>query len=161
MRLRSPTISDGVAVNELVTQSPPLDPNSCYCNLLQCTHFAGTSVAAELDNNIVGFVSGYSIPQREQELFIWQVMVAPQARGQNLGVAMLEWLVDELNPAALETSITATNAASWRLFERLAKERGATLVDAGSLFDSKRHFAGRHATERLVRITPQLGNQSL
>ena len=36
---RQPTAEDGYPLNKLVENSPPLDPNSVYCNLLQCTHF--------------------------------------------------------------------------------------------------------------------------
>src|SRR5690625_5758066 len=42
---RKPSAKDGYPLHELVAASPPLDPNSAYCNLLQCTHFADTAVA--------------------------------------------------------------------------------------------------------------------
>ncbi|MBD4807723.1 diaminobutyrate acetyltransferase, partial [Xanthomonas citri pv. citri] len=37
---RTPAVTDGPSVTELIAQCLPLDPNSAYCNLLQCTHFA-------------------------------------------------------------------------------------------------------------------------
>jgi L-2,4-diaminobutyric acid acetyltransferase len=71
--LREPTSEDGAAVWQLIKDCAPLDRNSLYCNLLQCDHFASTCVAAELDGDIVGWVSGYIVPDSPDTLFIWQV----------------------------------------------------------------------------------------
>lgn len=75
IKIRQPTHLDGVSINRLVEQCPPLDKNSLYCNLLVCTHFSNTSAVAEVDGKLVGFVSGYFIPNEEKTLFIWQVAV--------------------------------------------------------------------------------------
>ncbi|MDA3870409.1 MAG: diaminobutyrate acetyltransferase, partial [Gammaproteobacteria bacterium] len=89
IELRKPISTDGAAVHRLISQCPPLDTNSMYCNLLQCTHFADTSVAAVQENELVGFVSGYIVPQRADTLFVWQVAVGDKARGQGLAGRML------------------------------------------------------------------------
>src|SRR5690554_7602315 len=47
--LRKPTVTDGSAVHALIARCAPLDTNSMYCNLLQCFHFAGTAVVAEMN----------------------------------------------------------------------------------------------------------------
>ena len=59
---RKPESQDGSRVHKLISECKPLDENSVYCNLLQCTHFADTSVAAEMDGDLVGFISGYIHP---------------------------------------------------------------------------------------------------
>lgn len=161
MLLRNPLVTDGYSVNQLVAASPPLDTNSAYCNLLQCTHFGATSVLAEDDEGLKGFISGYWIPARNQELFVWQVAVAASARGEGLAKSMLEWLVNETKPTALETTITADNKASWALFQAFADARSAVLTDVGICFDKTAHFSNQHETERLVRIAPQLGESTL
>jgi L-2,4-diaminobutyric acid acetyltransferase len=56
---RSPDVQDGLAVHRLISQCPPLDTNSSYCNFLQASHFSATSVAAEIDGQLCGFISGY------------------------------------------------------------------------------------------------------
>jgi diaminobutyrate acetyltransferase len=84
LALREPGPDDGPAVFDLVARCPPLDPNSRYCNLLQCSHFAATSIIAPADvggHAALGFVSGYRIPARPDTLFIWQVAVDAAARG--------------------------------------------------------------------------------
>ena len=82
--LRKPTKDDGYRLHQLVAECPPLDPNSIYCNLLQCSHFAETGVAAEKGGDLVGFISGYIPPQQPETVFVWQVAVHEKGRGQGL-----------------------------------------------------------------------------
>ncbi|MCX4188478.1 diaminobutyrate acetyltransferase [Methylophaga sp. OBS4] len=154
--LRVPTAEDGAAVYELIAQCPPLDTNSMYCNLLQCSHFADTSVVAELDEAVVGFISAYLQPGTSDTVFIWQVAVGEKARGQGLASRMLREIL--ARPACqqvrfIETTITADNRASWALFESLANKLGAEL-NRSVMFDKHQHFNGDHETEMLVRIGP-------
>lgn len=154
--LRAPTAEDGAAVYDLIAQCPPLDTNSMYCNLLQSSHFSDTSVAAELDEDIVGFISGYVLPKQPDTLFIWQVAVGEKARGQGLASRMLRDILQR--PACqqvkfIETTITPDNRASWALFESLANKLSAQL-NHSVMFDRQQHFAGQHETEMLVKIGP-------
>ena len=91
--LRKPTKDDGYRLHQLVAECPPLDPNSIYCNLLQCSHFAETGVAAEKEGDLVGFISGYIPPQQPETVFVWQVAVHEKGRGQGLAKRMLKEIV--------------------------------------------------------------------
>lgn len=155
-RLRKPRSTDGAAVHDLVAACPPLDPNSLYCNLLQCTHFATTSALAEIEGDAVAFVSGYRPPDHPDSLFVWQVAVHEGARGQGLGKRlMLDILCRPENRDVrfLRTTITRGNDASWRMFEGLARELNAQ-GERHTLFDAGRHFAGRHESEIEFVIGP-------
>src|SRR5690606_38319555 len=106
--LRRPTPEDGFQLNRLVAVSPPLDTNSVYCNLLQCTHFADTAVAADLNGKLVGFISGYIPPNKPDTLFVWQVVIAETMRGQGLANQMMQHLMLRLASRSLrfiETTI--------------------------------------------------------
>ncbi len=154
--LRAPTAEDGKAVHDLIARCPPLDGNSLYCNLLQCSHFADTCVLAEVDGQIAGFISAYRLPRRPATLFVWQVAVSGPARGRGLARRMLlELLAREACAGVdtLETTITPDNRASWSLFTSLARALAAPLTQA-TMFDRERHFQGGHASEMLVRIGP-------
>lgn len=154
--LTTPLPEDGLSVFNLVKACPPLDQNSAYCNLLQCHHFSGTSVAAKSEGNIVGFASGYLIPDRPHTLFIWQIAVSEEARGCGLASRMIEHILERdccQDIHFVETSITEGNKASWALFERFAQKRAAPIATE-TLFDETRHFFGKHATEVLVKIGP-------
>ncbi len=154
--LRKPRPTDGHAVNRLIALCPPLDTNSTYCNLLQCSHFADTSVCAELNGALVGFVSGYRLPAQPDTLFIWQVAVGEAARGQGLARTMVDHLIQRPAEASLRwlhTTITNDNDASWALFRRIAAAHDTDITHSVG-FEEKLHFDGRHATEMLVQVGP-------
>lgn len=154
--LRVPTSTLGAPVHALIAACPPLDPNSLYCNLLQCSHFANTSVAAFLGDQLVGFISGYIIPGQPDTLFVWQVAVHEKGRQQGLASRMLHHILarDVCRPVRfIETTITEDNAASWRLFLSFA-EKMAAETHKSIKFDRQQHFAGRHDSEWLLRIGP-------
>jgi L-2,4-diaminobutyric acid acetyltransferase len=143
-------------VYQLVKSCPPLDTNSSYCNLLQCSHFSATSVAAELEGQLVGFISGYIIPDRPDTLFVWQVAVSEQARGIGLASRMLKHILSRSQCQQvhyIETSITAENQGSWALFTSLAKKLAAEL-NSSDWMDKHTHFKDQHDSEALVRIGP-------
>ena len=156
VELRHPTAEDGYAVNQLVEANPPLDPNSIYCNLLQCSHFAETSVAAFKDGEMVGFVSGYIPPATPHILFVWQIVVDKAGRGLGLATRLVK---AQLNSDAckgvthIHTTITPDNDASWGLFRSLAKDLNAEL-NSGVYFQKDKHFGGVHDDEHLLEIGP-------
>lgn len=154
--LRKPTADDGKRVHALVRDCKPLDENSLYCNLLQCTHFAGTSVAAVANGELVGFISGYIRPDQQDTLFIWQVAVGQQARGRGLGRQMLGELLKRPETTKvhfIETTITPDNDASWGLFRSFTRHHN-TSAEESVLFESLRHFGAKHKGEYLLRIGP-------
>lgn len=154
--MRAPRAEDGPAVTALIAACPPLDTNSAYCNLLQCSHFADTCVLAELDGKPVGWISAYRPPSEPDRIFVWQVAVHSSARGMGLGGRMLDALL--ARPAVqgathLITTVTEDNAASWALFTGFARKRGLGLEKA-PLFEREAHFAGAHDTEWQATIGP-------
>jgi L-2,4-diaminobutyric acid acetyltransferase len=154
--LRTPVKDDGFRLHQLVAECPPLDANSIYCNLLQCSHFAETGVAAEKDDDLVGFISGYIPPQKAETVFVWQVAVHEKGRGQGLAKRMLKENVARVackNVTHMETTITADNEASWALFRSFARDMGAEL-EHHEHFEKDTHFGGQHDSEFLLRIGP-------
>lgn len=154
--LRAPVPDDGYALNQLVSKCPPLDRNSVYCNLLQCTHFSATSVAAVVNNRIVGFISAYRPPSDPKTLFVWQVVVDEMVRGHGIAKRMLNWLVNLpscVGAFKLSTTITLNNGASRALFESFARDCGAHVFKS-VLFKRDAHFAGSHDDEYLYCLSP-------
>lgn len=147
---------DGMALHQLISACPPLDQNSAYCNLLQCSHFRATSIAAFNNGQLIGSITGYLVPDRQDTLFIWQVAVHQSARGIGLARTMLNNLLDKQSAQGvryIETSITPDNDASLRLFTRLAKDKAAAM-NRSVMFDKSEHFKDAHDTEYLYRIGP-------
>ncbi|MFZ7092918.1 diaminobutyrate acetyltransferase [Primorskyibacter sp. 2E233] len=152
---RKPVREDGAAIWQLISDCKPLDENSMYCNLLQADHFRDTCVVAEMDGEIVGWVSGYLLPHDEDTLFVWQVAVSEAARGKGVGGRMLNALLDRKECRGvrrMQTTITRDNDASWALFTKLADKQDA-LLDDQAHFTRDTHFVGQHDTEHMVTIT--------
>lgn len=154
--LRTPTATDGPALSKLISLCPPLDENSRYCNLLQVSHFADTSVVAELDGELVGAITGYLRPGHPDTLFVWQVAVLARMRGQRLAKRMLMQILERPQCAGvhyIETTVTPDNDASWGMFEGIARSLNAPLKKSPH-FERQTHFAGAHEDEMLCRIGP-------
>lgn len=154
--VRFPCVTDGVSVNALIANCPPLDRNSLYCNLLQCTHFSATSALAEQGGEVVGFVSGYRLPDRPETLFVWQVAVDRIARGRALGKRLILDILSRpvcAGVSMLETTVTQSNSASQAMFDKIAAVLDAPLRRT-LLFDRDRHLGGHHDSELLISIGP-------
>jgi L-2,4-diaminobutyric acid acetyltransferase len=155
-QFRSPAAEDGAALNRLVKASPPLDTNSLYCNLLQCSFFSETSIIVEDDYELAGFVTGFVVPKQKDTIFIWQVAVAESARKQGLAMQMLLKLLQQPSCSSvryLETTITEENNTSKTLFIRLAEKLGVSFIKTKQ-FSRETHFGGQHDDEILYRLGP-------
>lgn len=152
--LRKPGVEDGAALHRLVRECRPLDENSVYCNVLQCTHFADTCVVAEKDGALVGFVTGYRLPTNPQVYFLWQVGVGEAGRGHGLGKRMIEAILARSfcrGVTELNTTITRTNEASRGLFASFARDEGAEMTEHEWLTED---LLDGHSAEYLFRIRP-------
>jgi L-2,4-diaminobutyric acid acetyltransferase len=155
--LRKPTVADGRAVWELIANCAPLDVNSLYCNLLQCTHFADTCIVAEQDTRVRGWVSAYRPPAEPQTLFIWQVAIHPDARGYGLAGSLIRALLQREalhGVRQLKATIIRDNHASWALFRSLADSLNAPFTSQEH-FESEEHFGGLHPSEHMIIIGPR------
>lgn len=149
-----PQALDGPRVSALIKDCPPLDANSAYCNLLQCTHFADSCMVAERQDQLAGWLSGYRLPSAPEQFFVWQIAIHPSSRGTGLASRMLAEMLERDAMAGVDTllaSITERNTASWQLFSAFARRHGAEMT-RHPMFDAQAHFAGRHETEHLVAI---------
>lgn len=156
LTFREPGISDGAAIYRLVKTCPPLDLNAPYAYLLLCAHHARTCVVAENHDSIAGFISAYRLPETPEIVFVWQVAVAPAARGQGLALRMLEHLLARPALAGcrwLETTVTPSNLVSRRVFETLGAQLGAR-SEEHSFFNKEVFQDQRHEPEMLIRIGP-------
>lgn len=154
--IRPPCVTDGASVNALIAGCPPLDRNSLYCNLLQCTHFSATSALAEQEGKVIGFASGYRLPDESETLFVWQVAVDRIARGQALGKHLLLDILSRpvcASVSVLKTTVTQSNSASQAMFDKIAAVLDAPLQRT-LLFDRDRHLGGSHSSEFLISIGP-------
>ncbi|MEU2100729.1 diaminobutyrate acetyltransferase [Nocardia sp. NPDC019255] len=153
--LRTPRLADGAQMWRIAKDSAVLDVNSSYAYLLWCRDFAGTSVVAESDGRVVGYVIGFVRPQAPDTVFVWQIAVDRALRGRGIGAQLLNTLLNSVaaqGVSVLETTISPDNTGSVALFTSVAATRGAE-VHKRPLFDAG-VFPDSHAPEDLYRIAP-------
>lgn len=154
---RKPTKADGAAVWQLVHDVGVLDSNSSYLYLLLCHEFADTCILAHQGETLVGMVVGLTLPSKPDTYFLWQVGVLSQARGKGLAGAMTRRILKrkELGHLRfLETTVTPSNGASRRFFEKLAQNLGTEMQISEGYPAEVFPAQNDHEAEDLIRIGP-------
>ncbi len=154
---RSPETKDGKYLWEIASASGTLDVNSTYHYLIMCRHFSHTSIIAEDKNQIVGFVTGYVPPKQTDTLFVWQVAVDKEYRGLGIGSKLLLCLYDKVKADKIRninTTITASNDASIKLFTTVARKLVAPVTFKETFFSAVDFGKNAHAPEQLFHIGP-------
>ena len=175
--MRAPREEDAAPIWELVHCTDALDLNSPYAYLLLCSHFSPAGIVATgSEGQILGFSLGYRLPEDQRTLFVWQIGVADQARGQGLGGRLLRSVFDRgaLHAASghgaaahgagvaleyLEATVTPSNIASRMLFTRFAESRSARISESVAFRSSSFPTLGDanakpHEDEIRLRIGP-------
>ncbi len=163
VQTRFPKLDDSPKIYELIRSSPPLDLNSRYLYMLQTTHFKNTCIVADLipeddegSPQVAGFLSGHLLPEAPEVLFIWQVAVSSMARGKGVAKKMA---LDLLKRPALKninqiiTTVTPSNAASLKLFERLTDDLD-TAINQEVGFESTLFGGDAHEPENALQNRP-------
>jgi len=150
---REPTVEDGPSIYDLVNRCKPLDVNSRYLYLLQCSHFANTCAVAESDGSVQAFISAYVLPDQPETLFVWQVAVDASLRGQGVAGRLLGHLLERPHLDGIhyvEATVNPSNNASRNLFASLARKHGCAMNES-MLFEEKLLGDG-HEAEILLRV---------
>jgi len=150
----TPTKNSGYAIYKLIERCQPLDLNSSYLYFIQSHYFQKTCALATCSNDVIGFVSGFMDPLKENTLFVWQVAIDEPFRGHGLAQTLINYILQQnLNTEFIETSITEDNLASQKLFSKLSKHLN-TVITQEKFLDQQTHFLKQHESEYLFRIGP-------
>ncbi|MBM7598875.1 L-2,4-diaminobutyric acid acetyltransferase [Virgibacillus halotolerans] len=155
---RKPNKEDGAPVWELVKQTGVLDLNSSYSYIMWCEIFSETSIVAEREGKIVGFISGFIHPDTRDTLFIWQVAVNESEQGQGLATKMLFELLNrdfDQQLDYLEATVSPSNTPSNHLFWGLANKLESNCVISDYILaEDFPNEEEDHEEEILFRIGP-------
>jgi L-2,4-diaminobutyric acid acetyltransferase len=158
--LRAPAGTDAIGIRELAAATGVLDLNSTYAYLLLATDFASTSIVAEGEGELRGFITGYHPPQRPDVLFIWQVAVDPMTQGGGVASAMIDALVRRVHsargrrPLTVEATVSPGNLASRAFFDAFARRHGVPLTEQPHFGRELLDSADGHDDEPILRIGP-------
>lgn len=154
---RRPETHDGKHVYEIARASGTLDVNSAYHYLLLCRYFADTSMIAEKQGRVIGFCTAFTPPEAPDTVFVWQVAVDHQERGQGIGVRILIEIINNLkalNIKYLDATITPSNIASIKLFTSAAQHLNASFTFEKDFFTAADFGGNVHEPEKLFHIGP-------
>ena len=104
----------------------------------------------------VHFEAGYVPPDQPDTLFVWQICVGPEARGEGLARRLVGDVLTRPSAAGIRhiaCTITEDNTASWALFGSIARALGAQMAQSEH-FSKAVHFDGAHDSEFAVTIGP-------
>lgn len=162
VQFRNPTVDDGAEIWRVVKESGVLDLNSAYMYMLLAHEFSGTCVVAEHEGRVVGFVTGFRPPQRQDSIFLWQVGVDASMRGQGLGKRLLRAFLQSTGASGatmLETTISPSNDASKALFTAIARELDTAIRPTEGFREDQFPPEGDHEAEEWYFIGPYDANR--
>lgn len=155
VQYRTPSPSDAPQVWRLAERTAALDLNGPHHYALWFRYFAGTSLVATLDDEVVGFVAGYRRPEAPDTYFVWQCAAAARFSLPFLDAELFQAAADrELARGAryVEATASAGDQGLIAVLEGYAR-RHAAPVRTGLLFPADQ-FPATHADEVLYRIGP-------
>lgn len=153
---RLPTEEDGKEIWHLIKGTGILDLNSPYSYLMWTKFFDKTSVVVEVNEKIVGFISGFIQPNAKDTLFVWQVAVDESQRGKGLASKMLQAILHRYscrNIRYLEATVSPSNKASQALFRKLSRDLQTT-CHVTTFFTKDQFPETGHEEEQLFKIGP-------
>ena len=132
-----------------------LDTNSPYQYVLWFRDFADCSLLATVDDEIVGFLTGYRRPEEPETYFVWQTAVNPRHGIPFLGVKLFEAAAERQRARGaryVEATVSAENKAIVMVLRQYARKRSAEVAD--SVLFPARWLGDGHHDEVLYRIGP-------
>lgn len=152
----NPNTEDGSEMWKLVKQSGVLDLNSPYSYLMMTKFFNKTCLIAKQRDRIAGFVTAFILPEKQDTVFVWQIGVAKDFRGQGIGTKILKNLLTCegcKKVSYLEATISPSNQASQSLFTGLARKLN-TKYTISECFPENWFPVQDHEKEQIYRIGP-------
>jgi L-2,4-diaminobutyric acid acetyltransferase len=152
---KEPSLSDVSTVFELVKNSGALEVNTEYSYLLIAKHFSQTSAICTENGDVVGYMSGYRLPENPAVLFVWQIAVDSNYRGRGIAKRLI---LDVLNRpqnrevSYVQATVADSNNASAALFKSLATQLECDFSSAE--YFKAEHFSECHEAEPLLSVGP-------
>lgn len=141
MDIRNCRETDVDEIRKFVRRSKPLDLHTVFTYWTLFKYFGDTCFVLEKDGRIIGFVSGLLSSSQHGMLYLWQIGIDPDYRGNRYAEILLKRVVEAARAKdckGLQVTIAPENRSSYRLFSRFALEQGLPMDKTGAvdIFDS-------------------------
>lgn len=136
VNLRECTPADIDYVIRFVESCAPLEVHTSFTYWVTFEYWGHLCRVALVGNRVVGYVSAIGSGRVRDVLYVWQVGVAQEFRGQGLAQRLLSEVVTAGRANGFrkaQVSIAGDNEASLKAFERFAREQKQRLERCGEV----------------------------
>ncbi|NBX65954.1 MAG: GNAT family N-acetyltransferase [Proteobacteria bacterium] len=99
-----------------------------------CRDFSETCTIAEIDGQIVGFATGYRMPDQDRKgVFLWQTGVHPNYGGKGIATVLENMIIDAVKPDYLNFSVEASNGAANKTAAKKAQYMGVPFANPSAI----------------------------
>jgi L-2,4-diaminobutyric acid acetyltransferase len=119
--IRKTEENDFLNVYDFVSKCKPLENYFEHFYKIMLRYFSNSCFIAEFDNEIVGFVLGFTSQVYDKTFFIWQIGVFSKYREKEVGKKLLnriEKAAKELGCKKIELTVDPENMPSQNFFEK-------------------------------------------
>lgn len=151
----TPTLDDVPELFELIKHSKLLECNTEYAYLILAAHFSQSCAICRVEGKVIGVAIGYTLPEDQQTLFIWQVAVHQDYRGKGIAKSLIKQIIyrpKNEQISTIQATVSDSNRASKNLFKALASDFNCPCDE--SEFLTARHFVESHESEPLISVGP-------
>lgn len=138
MYIRSLKERDIQSVREILAQGEPFVASyNHYIYWMLGKYFPSTCLVAERDDQILGYIGALCAGEK-QKIFVWQIAVKANIRGQEIGRKLLENIVvaaGNLGICQLEIAINDKNIPCKRMVEKLVRDFGGTITEKETYYN--------------------------
>ena len=136
MDIRNCREADVDEIRKFVKCSKPLDLHTAFTYWTLFKYFGDTCFVLEKEGRIIGFISGLLSSSQHGILYLWQIGIDPDDRGNRYAEILLKRMVEAARAKdcnGLQVTIAPENRSSYRLFSRFALEQGLAMDKTGAV----------------------------
>ena len=115
-----------------------------------CRDLSETCSVAEIDGHVVGFATGFMMPDEKRGLFLWQTGLHPDYQGKGIGSKLETFLIDTIKPNYLKFTVEASNGAANRTAQKKAEYMELPWNNPGAI--SSDDLGGNHEAEVIYYV---------
>ncbi len=136
MIIRNCTVDDVSRVRLFVDQCKPLDLHTTVTYWTLFNYFSNLCFLMLEEEKVIGFVSGVKSSLDKEVVYLWQVGVAKNYRGNNYASLLLDHFFKaskNLDCSKIQVSIAPENEPSYNAFFKYSKEHSYNISQVGEL----------------------------
>lgn len=152
LQIRNADEKDFLDVYDFVSRCKPLENYSEHFYKIMLRYFGNSCFIAEFNDEIVGFVMGFTSQINDKKFFIWQIGVFSYHREKEIGKMLLDKIektAKKIGCNSIELTVDPENIPSQKFFEKngylnISSREGEIVEVRGNTAVKDYYKPGRH-----------------